>query len=540
MSRILLSSLTLLLSVPALVAQDAPMTREERADACTSIMVGKKASVDGSVITSHTCDGNYRAWLNVVPRKTNPAGTKRPIRWGLLHTETPTDEAGVKVKGEIPQVESTYSYFNSGYPFLNEKQLAMGEATISGRRDLESEQGLFLVEELQAVAMERCVTAREAVKLMGELAERYGYGDSGECLTVADPKEVWHFEIFGPGKGATGAVWAAVRIPDDHVGVSANIPRIGEIDLKNPNIMASANVFTLAKEKGWWDGKETFKFWKAYGGGKKPFGIRDFFILSTLAPSLGLKYEADELPFSVKPEKAVGPKDVAAYFRQTYEGTPYDRTKNLLVPKPRGPKDAPLKEGEKPEIIKSPVANPWMGREIIALFNALKPGAVENQRTISVPQCAYSTVIQCRSWLPDQVGGLVWFSLDNPAQSPRIPLFAGLASLPESFATDMNKRFRTDSAGWQFRRANKLATVKWGLVKDKHMAAVMEYEEKGFSELPDVERKVQEMLKADPSEKGQAKVQAFLTSYTADFAGATMRKWWELGDQYWHLLGKGF
>ena len=141
-----------------------------------------------------------------------------------------------------------------------------------------------------------------------ELIEKYGYGDWGECLTIADPKEVWHFEVFGEGPDKIGGVWAAIRIPDDHVGVSANIPRISKVDPSDKeNCMASANVFEVAKRMGFWDGKKPFRFWEAYGGGNysgelKSFSIREFFILNKLAPSLHLSYDAEELPISVKPE----------------------------------------------------------------------------------------------------------------------------------------------------------------------------------------------------------------------------------------------
>ena len=143
---------------------------------------------------------------------------------------------------------------------------------------------MFMIEELQRIALQRCTTARDAIRLMGELIEKYGYGDWGECLTIADPKEVWHFEVFGEGPDKIGGVWAAIRIPDDHVGVSANIPRISKVDPSDKeNCMASANVFEVAKRMGFWDGKKPFRFWEAYGGGNysgelKSFSIREFFI----------------------------------------------------------------------------------------------------------------------------------------------------------------------------------------------------------------------------------------------------------------------
>ncbi|MFH1945553.1 MAG: C69 family dipeptidase, partial [Acidobacteriota bacterium] len=318
---------------------------------CTSILVAVNASTDGSVITCHSCDGNYRTWVEMTPGTTHKAGEMDTIYWGKLHTETPWDMRNVRVKGEIPAPEKSYTFFNVAYPSMNEKGLAIGETTIGGRRELLNNEGLFQIENLERIVLQRCTTARESIKLIGELVKEYGYGDFGECITIADPKEVWHLEIFGAGPLEIGGVWAAVRIPDDHVGVSANIPRISELDLDDPDhYMASDNVFSLAEEMGWWDPKsgETFKFWKAYSG-RKPFSTREYFILSTMAPSLKLNMDAEELPFSVKPDKKVSVRDVFAYYRQTYEGTELDATKNLKV-RQRTSKDP----------VTSPIASGWM------------------------------------------------------------------------------------------------------------------------------------------------------------------------------------
>jgi dipeptidase len=307
---------------------------------CTSIMVGKQASTDGSVMTAHSCDGNYRTWLQIEPRRSNPTGADRPIYWGKLHTETPDDLRGMRLKGSIPEVTETYRYFNVAYPAMNEKGLAIGETTIGGKRELRNDEGLFLIENLQALTLERTTTARDAIRLIGELVKEYGYGDWGECLTFADAKEVWHLEIMGAGPMDVGAVWAAVRIPDNHVGVSANIPRISSINLDDPDhYMASDNVFSLAEEMGYWDPNsgEEFKWWKAYGSvdsdgnARPPYSTREFYILSTLAPSLNLTMDLEELPFSVVPDDKVSVQKVLAYYRETYEGTEFDMTKNLMV-----------------------------------------------------------------------------------------------------------------------------------------------------------------------------------------------------------------
>lgn len=520
--------------LPQAIGAQAP---EQQGDpeSCTSIMVGKDASTDGSVITSHTCDSWYRNWLTITPAADYKNDTIMNIYSGRMHTETSTDQTGMTVKGTIPQAHHTFSYLDTAYPCANEKQLAMGETTISGRRELRNPDGMFMIEELERVALQRCTTAREAIKLMGELIKQYGYGDSGECLTIADPKEVWHFEVFGEGKDTKGGVWAAVRIPDDHIGVSANIPRISTLDLKDTDhYMASDNVYDVAKKLGYWDGKSEFKFWKAYGGPNrsgqyKAFNIREFFIFNYFAPSLHLDYDAEELPFTIKPEKKVSVQDVLAMFRQTYEGTEWDVTQNLNV-------EVTNRETGEKTIEKSPKANPWMRPDEIAMLNGIKDGTVKSVRNIAVPQCAYATVIQLRSWLPDAIGGLVWFSMDNPGQSPRIPIYVGTTDLPASFKICSNHRYRDDSAAWHFRRANKLAALKWGTNRKVLEKNRDHFEEKGLMETPLVENKYKEIA----ADKGEQAAREFLTDYTRDFAGAAMLRWDEMYLQFWNENHFGF
>ena len=513
-------------SLEALRPDAAPVGFES----CTSIMVGRLATVDGSVITSQTCDGNYRTWVRIEPGRKYSDGVMTKIYGGLLHNEFPGDLRRIEVKGEIPQVAETYAFLNTAYPCMNEKQLAIGETTIGGRRELRNTEGFFLIEEIQRMMLERCTTARDAVKLAGELIKEFGYCDFGECLTIADPKEVWQFEVFGQGPLEIGGVWAAQRIPDDHVGVSANIPRIGKLDLDNPDyFMASDNVFQVAQEMGWWDpaSGEEFVFWKAYSG-RKPFSYREFFILNHVAPSLNLDWEADELPFSVKPDQKVSVRDVMALYRETYEGTDWDMTKNLT---------APLRRSK--TLRKSSVASGWMSYDLVNLLNALKPGAVERVRTIAISACSYSEVLQCRDWLPDEVGGIAWFSFDNPGQSPRIPIFSGTKELPPSFAICGQHTFRTDSACWWFRRANKLATIRWGQTREYIEGAVAEFENKAFSELPMIEKEVMSLY-GDGDDAGVDKVKDYLTRYTNDFARAAMNKYWELGNRFWTMFARGF
>jgi len=503
---------------------------------CTSIMVGRLATTDGTVITSHSCDGRYRTWLNIVPHKKHKEGSKRKIFWGTIFTESIYDSTRVKMKGEIPQVAETFSFLNVAYPCLNEKQLAIGETTTMGKDTLHNDKGLFVIEELGQIVLERCTTARQAIKLMGTLIKEYGYGDYGECLTIADKKEVWQFEVFGEGLDKIGGVWAAQRVPDDHVGISANIPRIGILKLDNPDFyMASENVFDVAKKLKLWDGVEPFKFWKAYGA-KKPFGIRDYFVLNAVAPSLGLKYDVEELPFSVKPDKLVSVRDVFALYRTTFENSKYDMTKNLRV-KVKKKND---KGVEVEDTILSPIANPWMSIDLRNLINTLKPETIERQRTVAITGCSYSQVIQVSDKYPDEIGGISWFSFDNPAQSPRIPIFSGTLSLPQSFEFSMQSRYRYDAAGWWFREANRLSTVRWSEGRKLIESAVADFENKAFDEVPFIQKRALELYKSGEKGKEFEKYREYLTDYTKTFSYSTMYKWRELSNIFWQMYGRGF
>jgi len=502
------------------------------AENCTCIMVGRLASTDGSVMTSHSCDGRYRTWLEMVPAMTFARDTVHAVYRGTMQTEEAWDMTNLTRKGEIPQVKSTYAYLNTAYPCLNEKQLAMGETTIYGKRELINQEGLFVIEELERIALQRCTTARQAIALIGLLAEQYGYGDLAECLTIADPKEVWQLEIAGSGPGKPSALWVAQRIPDEHVGIAANIPRISDVNFRDSdNFMTSTDLRKKAKELGYWDGKEPFKFYRVIGTGK-PYAIREFFILSTLAPELNLTMEMEELPFSVKPEKKLSASDVMALFRETYEGTPYDMTRNLMVTVRKKDEAG----NEITEMVKSPAISNWMNNDVRTLINELKPGTIDRQRTIAIAGCSYSHVIQCREWLPDEVGAVAWFSFDNPGQSPRIPIFSGIISLPKSFSICGQHRYREDAALWAFREANRLSMINWERGRKLIEPAVAELENKALAELPGLEERVKIMVKEGRNEEARKVV----TEYSNAFAHGAMNRWQELKRELWQMFGRGF
>ena len=508
---------------------------------CTSIMVGKKASADGSVMTSHTCDSWYRTWMQVVPARDYERDTVTAIYDGRMHTQSAQDSTKMYRKGVIPQVRHTYRYLDTAYPCLNEKQLAIGETTISGRDTLQNKKGMFMIEELERIALERCATAREAIRLMGDLVKRYGYGDSGECLTIADKNEVWIFEVFGEGPKKTGGVWAAVRIPDDEIAVSANISRISRLDLADTDrYMASDNVFDVAKKLKLWDGKEEFCFWKVYSGGnyfgeKKNYSVREWYIMDQLAPSLHLCDTVAELPLSVRPDQKVSAEQVMRLLGSYYEGTPKNLSGRHKLPNPkRKDKEGKVVETE-PDSIVSPFSNPWMRPDEINMYYAMGDSVMKNIRTVSVPWCAYSTVIQLRSWLPDEVGGVAWVALDNPGESPRFPIFCGTTQLPRLLQTCGQHTDRDDAALWHFRKANRLATVRWGTYR-KTLEPLRDYFiEKGQRELPFVSDTWQQLQQQDPK-----KAEQMLNGYTADFFGATILRWDEMARQLWRQTWTGF
>lgn len=507
---------------------------EFEGQSCTSIMVGRAASNDGSVMVSHTCDGRYRTWMTMEPAQDHQPGTVHTVYKGTMHTAYRSDTTGLRVAGTVPQVAHTYAYLNTAYPCLNEKQLAIGETTFGGPDTLVNEKAMFLIEELQRLALMRCDNARDAIRLIGDLVKQYGYADGGECITIADKHEVWQMEILGEGPHKIGGVWAAQRIPDDHVGVSANIPRIGRLQRDNPDyFLCSDNIEAVAKRYGLWDGKGEFVFWKvfnaSYANGRN-FREREFFILNALAPSLHLSYDMAELPFSVKPDSTVDVRQVMALFRSTYEGTEMDMCKNIKQVERKKNADGTYRN----DTIISPVANPWVGTQMQRMINHIAPGTIDFRRTVSVAWCSYSHVIQLRPWLPDAVGGVCWVSVDNPAQSPRVPIFCGTTALPTAFASCGQKGYNENTVLWQYRKANKLATVQWQRTKGILMGETLKYEEKALNGMADLESDVQQAIKQGHE------VSTLLNSYTYSVYDETAFAWRQLESKFWTLFGMGF
>jgi dipeptidase len=481
---------------------------------CTSILVGRLASVDGSTMTSHSCDsGTDRTWITLEPRRSHPAGATATLWLDPKRTTGPDDPDRIPL-GEIPQVPQTWKFMNAAYPIMNEHQLAIGETTTGGKRELHSSEGLIDAPELYRLLLERARSAREAIRIADELTRTYGYNDYGECFTFADPQEVWHFEILGPGRDRVGAVWAAVRLPDDHVGVSANAHRIRQIDPADRDwCMASANVFSLAEEMGWWDpdSGEPFEFCYAYADRNSlACRRREWRVLSALAPSLRLDPNAENYPFSVKPEQKVSVQDLLALFRDTYEGTPFDMTRRLTTVNRRG------------EVVKSPVANPFMSGDLRELFG------IDRERTICSPAATYLQITQSRSWLPDPIGGLVWLGYDNPATTPHLPFYIGISRMPEAYMVDGRRSFSRECAWWAFRRTSKLSYFRYQELKGVLQAVWEPIESEAFARQAEIEAEAQRLYRQDP-----ARAEEYLTRYCVDLAERTVARYWLLGDEVW-------
>ncbi len=490
-------------------------------ESCTSIIVGKAASVDGSTMTSHSCDsGTDRTWINLVPGQKYKKGEECTIYLEPKRAKGPDDPDRIEV-GFIPQLRETYAFINTAYPCMNEHQLAIGETTFGGKREMISDEGLIDCPELYRLALQRAKTAREAIRVIDELTKEYGYNDVGECFTFAEPNETWHFEILGPGKGKTGAVWAAVRVPDNEIGVSANASRIRTIDLKDKdNYLASDNVFSLAEELGFWspESGKKFEFCYVYAN-RNSLGSRrrEWRALSSVAPSLKLNPNSENFPLSVKPDKKVSVKDILSIFRDYYQDSPFDMTGSIKTINRQG------------DLVQSPVANPFMNSEIRKLLK------VPYERTICCARATYLMVTQSRSWLPDPIGGVVWLGYDNPATTPHVPIYCGISTMPESYMVDGREKFRRDCAWWAFRRVSQLCGFRYQVMSKDVEVVWKEIEEKAFTNQPEFEKKMLELYKSDPET-----VIELLTQYSLEIANGAVERYWKLGDELWSKYNRYF
>ncbi len=495
-------------------------------NACTVITVGKNASMDGSVITSHTVDSHRTGTdVRVIPPQRHKKGAM------IQCTTREEDDTGPMQRyrriptGKIPQVSNTYGYLAPAYAPMNQHQVAIGESTFGGREELQSAKGILDCETTQALMLQRAETAREAVRIAGDLIEKYGWNDVGEALTVVDPNEAWMMEIIGPGKDKIGAIWAARRLEDDHITVNANAARIGEIFFSDKeNYMASANVVSAAVQYGYWDEKsqKPFDFSAAYNPeGRVSFAAsrRVWRVFDLLAPSLKLPADSNRFPFSIKPEKKVSVEKIMQIFRDTYEGTDYDMTAGFTVTDEKTGKT-----------VKSPLANPFMPYDANKLFKINGGWGWRGERTIARWYTMYTVITQSRAWLPDPIGGVVWFSYDNNAMTTYVPLHIGITDLPKTYQTDgRTTGFSRESAWWAFNRVSTLASQRWGDMRND-VAMVRDPLQKEYLEsLQPVDKQALELYRTDIK-----KAREFLTSEADKRCNRVVQAYWDLGDSLWN------
>ncbi len=518
--------------------QTTAMMGQERADwergfpdGCTSITCGRLATVDGSVITSHTDDSHRtRSWIDVVPAKKHAKGTMEAI-----YKRVPCDTFAMPTYahekiGEIPQVKYTYGYINTAYPCINDHQLAIGESTFGGREVLQSDNGMIDCQQLYKLMLERCTTAREAIRLADELTKEYGWIDYGECMTIADKNEVWHLEMVGPGKGNRGAIWVAQRVPDDHIAVNANASTIKEINLDDPDhFMASENIFDMAIDSGWWKkDEEPFRFCYAYAPhSRTSFASRrrEWRVFDLVAPSQHFDANQENFPFSVKPDEKVSLEKLVSIFKDYYEGTPYNFVKDLTVADESG------------KVVISPLANPFMPYDGNKLFKINGGWGWRGERTIARWYTMYATIIQCRNWLPDEIGGVVWLAMDNVASSIYIPVYCGVTDLPAPYKTPgRTNGYTTQSAWWAFNRLGTLTAQRWGDMRHDVEAVWGPWQQELFDNQAAVEQAAMELY--NPKKTGETR--DFLTNYTNEWGTKVVNKAWELGDMIWTKYDEKF
>lgn len=509
-------------------------------DGCTDIIVGKNASADGSVITSHTgCCSECR--IIIIPAKTYKKGEKAPVYYGLQDVRKPYGTFG-EIIGYIPQAEKTYGYIHTGYPHINEHQLAIGESTLSQRSELYVDRGtgkqIMTIEQAAAFALQRCKTAKEAVRLITSLVEEYGFlpscGPQSEALCIADPNEAWVLEVFSVGKGWTpesgksGAIWAAQRVPDDHIAVVPNWSIIKEIDLSKPDyFMASENHKQFAIDKGWYDPKSgrPFIWQEVYSPVPREWATGRFWLFfSKYAPNLkdwpdrklNSEYKSYDsyhqyvepllmYPFSVKPERKLSVQDVIAFQREVNEGTIYDMTsdKDWLVPDGNG------------KMVKSPLTTPFPTRPMRELLD------ITWRRNVT--RGGYGMAAQLRNWLPRSIGGVYWFFLDNQHVSTYIPIYAGVRDVSPYYKEYDPDKFSETSARWQIDFVDNLLYLRWqDAIKDlRQMRTPLE--NGFFDEQKKIDEKALELYKNNPD-----KAKAFLTEYSKGCMDKTMKMYKDL------------
>lgn len=488
MKRILLSFLTILLTVFL-------------AYPCTNFLVGKKASTDGSTIISYSADSYnlYGELYHWPAAKYKPGTMLKVYEW----------DSG-KYLGEIPQALETFNVIGN----MNEHQLTIGETTYGGRPELKDPNGIIDYGSLIYITLQRAKNAREAIATMTNLVAEHGFYSSGESFSIADPNEVWVLEMIGKGEGNKGAVWVAVRIPDDCVSAHANQARIQQFPLNDPeNCIYSPDVISFAKEKGYYTGSDSdFSFAQAYA--PLDFGalrfcearVWSFFNRVNSNMSEYVTYAqgktTDPMPLYVKPDQKLSARDIQNLMRDHYEDTELDWRYDIGA----GPFNSPYR---------------WS-----PLTYEIDSVAYCNERPIATQQTGFSFVAQMRSWLPNPVGGILWFGIDDAAQTVYYPFYCGHTQVPHEMEVGNGDllTYSETSAFWTHNLVSNMVYMRYS-DKIKDLQKVQKQLEDSFETAqPQIEKEASELFN-----KSQAKAVDFLTTYTNNLVAEGVTEWKKLG-----------
>ncbi len=477
----------------------------QAAKACTGLLVAKGASVDGSVMISYAADSHtLYGELYRYPAANWPKGTMRQIvEW----------DTG-KPLGAIPEVAHTYSVIGN----INEHQVAITESTWGGRKELENPEGLLDYGSLMWIGLQRSKTAREAIKVITDLVAEYGYHSSGESFSIADKNEVWILEMIGKGPGKKGAVWVAMRIPDNAIAAHANQSRIQQIKFNDPdNCLYSKDVIDFAREKGYFKGEDKdFSFQKAYNpwtmGGLRGCEARVWAFFNKfvdgmdkyLALAMGDTKQAP-MPLYFVPKKKISVKDIRDMMRDHYEGTPMDMTKDVGA----GAYKVPYR---------------WRPMEY-----EVDGQTYLNERAIATQQTGFVLVAQLRNNLPDAIGGILWFGVDDANTAVFTPMYCSMTEVPHCYEHGNGDmlHFSWESAFWIHNWVANMAYSRYNLMIDDIRALQSDLENSFDRSTKEFEANYLKMAK---NKKNAAKLQEMVNKFSVNIANETTAKWKKLGE----------
>ena len=470
---------------------------------CTNLIVGKKASADGSVIVSYSADSyGLFGFLCHYPAAKHPDGAIRAIY----------DWDSGKYLGQIKEAKETYNVIGN----MNEFQVTIGETTFGGRPELVDTTGVMDYGSLIYVALQRSRSAKEAIKVMTDLVKEYGYYSSGESFSIADPNEVWIMEMIGKGPGVKGAVWVAVRIPDDCIAAHANQSRIHQFNLNDKeNCLYAPDVISFAREKGYFSGaNKDFSFADAYCpldfSGLRFCEARVWSYYNMFSKATGQAYlsyiqgdSKEPMPLYVKPDQKVSVRDIQRAMRDHYEGTALDITKDMGA----GAFNMPYRL--------SPLTFKVDGVEYF------------NERPISTQQTAFTFVAQMRANLPDVVGGVLWFGLDDANMTVFTPVYCNTNQVPDVYAEGNGDcvTFSWNSAFWIYNWVADMIRPRYSLMVSDMQQVQNELEDLYANAQEGVEATAMKLYQQDP-----LKARDFLTRYTAMTAKDAVDSWKKLGE----------